>query len=326
MNIPPGVPAPPRDNQLGRIRQLLEDNTDHARRFAYEEFFDAASREKLLLCCSHGANIQAVMTAEFAADGTCWIHGPVINSQACHPQSIRNLVAAVLRIADERDAWLSQSLLNSSSCETAAALRDCGFQTIADIELMMRPIDRMAAASGNAPLETRNYNLRRRDTFCEVLQATWQDSYDCVPLLHARSPQEALESHRHHTDGDPAAGLWQLILVDGQPAGVLLMSHLPDEQASADESTQVLSACGVEIVYMGLAPAFRGRGLSRGLLTCAATTAARFDASFLQLAVDVSNVPALAAYRRAGFLPQQRIACLGRLHPQRATRAANSQP
>ena len=57
----------------------------------------------------------------------------------------------------------------------------------------------------------------------------------------------------------------------------------------------------VELVYMGLVPESRGRGLGRRVLEAAIDQARRCGASQMILAVDRNNVPARTLYGRAGF-------------------------
>ena len=62
-----------------------------------------------------------------------------------------------------------------------------------------------------------------------------------------------------------------------------------------------------EVVYLGLAPRARGRGLGAQAVAHALELA-RPHASALELAVDVRNLPAARLYRDAGFIPFDRRA------------------
>ena len=92
---------------------------------------------------------------------------------------------------------------------------------------------------------------------------------------------------------------WTLLLDGGRPAGVLLLSGLG-----------VGGQMGAEVVYLGLAPAARGRGLSAPLLALAERAAATTSGRLLALAVDSQNAPAVAVYKRAGFRQNERRTAL----------------
>jgi ribosomal protein S18 acetylase RimI-like enzyme len=58
-----------------------------------------------------------------------------------------------------------------------------------------------------------------------------------------------------------------------------------------------------EVIYLGLTPGARGRGLGRAVLRHALELA-RDHVPFLELAVDLRNTPAVRLYRSAGFIPR----------------------
>jgi len=74
----------------------------------------------------------------------------------------------------------------------------------------------------------------------------------------------------------------------GAPLGVLLLARAPRTNA-------------LELVYLGLAPAARGRGLGDLAMRHALAVVAREGAGQLSLAVDANNAPALKLYYRHGL-------------------------
>ena len=143
--------------------------------------------------------------------------------------------------------------------------------------------------------------------FREAMQATYQGSLDMPELEGARGLDDILEGHR-------AAGLfvpdrWRLGRIPGEPSAlaVLLMTAVPAREAW-------------EVVYLGLSPSARGRGLGRAAIAHA-LAAAREHAPILELAVDLRNTPAVRLYRSTGFVPRDRravhLALLGPRTPER---------
>ena len=66
------------------------------------------------------------------------------------------------------------------------------------------------------------------------------------------------------------------------------MSHCPDHRS-------------VELVYIGLGPGLRGRGVGRRVLEHALGAVSGVEAAEVTCAVDRSNTPALRLYEGLGF-------------------------
>jgi len=66
------------------------------------------------------------------------------------------------------------------------------------------------------------------------------------------------------------------------------------------------SAGSVELVYLGLVPEARGRGLGRRLLEHGLALLKGRSERAVVLAVDERNTPAMKLYREAGFRPSLR--------------------
>jgi ribosomal protein S18 acetylase RimI-like enzyme len=96
----------------------------------------------------------------------------------------------------------------------------------------------------------------------------------------------------HRATGDYLPEHWYVARVDGSDAGVLILAGSPTRSA-------------IEIVYMGVAPSHRGRGLALAMLHRALSISRTKRAESLILAVDASNMPAARVYEKFGF---QRVA------------------
>ncbi len=140
--------------------------------------------------------------------------------------------------------------------------------------------------------EWRPFDADAELEFRAVLQATYTGSLDMPELEGTRGLDDILDGHR-------AAGLfmperWQLGRIRGEPeaAAVLLMAEIPGRDAW-------------EVIYLGLTPSARGRGLGRDVLRHALELA-REHTPRLELAVDLRNTPAVHLYRSAGFTARDR--------------------
>jgi ribosomal protein S18 acetylase RimI-like enzyme len=122
--------------------------------------------------------------------------------------------------------------------------------------------------------------------FGRTIAETYQQSLDCPRLNGLRDIEDVLAGHKASGEFDPR--LWAL-LVEGETAlGALLLAR-------------AVPADTLELVYLGLTPAARGRGLGDGMMRRALASAAADGAGRLSLAVDSDNVPALKLYYRHGM-------------------------
>jgi ribosomal protein S18 acetylase RimI-like enzyme len=154
-----------------------------------------------------------------------------------------------------------------------------------------------AAANGpgaEASLEWRSFGLALESEFRSVLLATYVGSLDMPELDGARSLEDILEGHR--ASGRFLAERWWLGRIPGEPAAaaILLMAEVPGRDAW-------------EVVYLGLTPAARGRGLGHATLSHALELA-RPHVARIELAVDVRNRPAVRLYQAARFVVRDRRA------------------
>lgn len=120
-----------------------------------------------------------------------------------------------------------------------------------------------------------------------ALERSYIDTLDCPGLCALRETPDVIESHRSAGRFDPS--LWWIVTLDGRPEGCILLSPNPDTDS-------------VELVYMGLGPDLRGRGLGVRLLETAIDHAGRLGLAEIACAVDRRNEPARAVYARLGFI------------------------
>ncbi len=146
--------------------------------------------------------------------------------------------------------------------------------------------------------------------FRSVLQSTYEGSLDMPELEGARALDDILQGHR--SAGRFLAERWRLGRIPGEPeaAAVLLLAEIPHRDIW-------------EIIYLGLTPAARGRGLGREALQHALDLA-RPHVPRLELAVDLRNIPATRLYESSGFVVRDRravhLAILGEQSPDSPSR------
>ena len=213
--------------------------------------------------------------------------------------------AALAEVVDELHAAGTRlvQLLAEPGSGLGGVAEAAGFSDLATLAYFVRDVPRRpvpveAAAPGvtwEAYDEAVNHAL-----FVEVLDGTYAGSLDCPALAGLRNPADILAGHKAAGDHDDA--LWELMRVDGEPAGLLLLAGVPGSAAA-------------EVVYLGLLAEHRGGGKRHAdrLLGRAFHLARRAGRGPITLAADAANDPALRLYRRHGMIEAYRRRAMMRL-------------
>jgi ribosomal protein S18 acetylase RimI-like enzyme len=181
-----------------------------------------------------------------------------------------------------------QALLDPNEHAQQSTLRAGGFEVLARLAYLQRPIDAsLPEDEGSDPsVRFEPWSEERRDVFMDVLQRSYEQTLDCPALQGMRSIEDIMAGHMSVGQFDPS--LWTVMYVNDEPVGVTLLNPVPDQQC-------------VELVYLGLAAPFRGRGLGRCMLGHALAQCRATNLPRITLAVDEANKPADRLYRRSGF-------------------------
>jgi ribosomal protein S18 acetylase RimI-like enzyme len=187
------------------------------------------------------------------------------------------------------DIDLAQALLEPSERLEREAFLAAGFSELALLSYLERPLSR-----SNPPPPPRWPAGTRLQTYTEaadgvlksVLEQSYEQTLDCPGLYGLRRTEDIIAGHRATGSFDPT--LWTLLWIDEQPAGALLLNAFPGQKT-------------VELVYLGLAPAARRRGLGRQLLRHGLCQLRSRPERSMTLAVDQRNKPALRLYESEGM-------------------------
>ncbi|MFM8261526.1 MAG: GNAT family N-acetyltransferase [Pirellula sp.] len=124
-----------------------------------------------------------------------------------------------------------------------------------------------------------------RETWIELLERTYQQSSDVPELAAMRSTDKAIEGYQ--ANRTPGVNGWFVLRSEGEPAGCLILAR----------HNYPLG----EISYLGLAPEFRGKGYSSGIMQFAVDWMSAQKCSKVALAVDCRNEVAMSVYQKWGF-------------------------
>jgi mycothiol synthase len=204
------------------------------------------------------------------------------------------LVDLVCTELASRGVHLAQALLDPRDAAAQSLFAGCQFASMSELlYLTGEPRRRFVSPPLPPGLMWVPYSARDHELFKQTVAATYEGSLDCPALNGMREMDDVMAGHKASGEFEP--GMWRLLCqpptppsTQPQPLGVLLLSRIA--QASA-----------IELVYLGLAPAARGRKLGDLLVKQALAGVIEQGMARLTLAVDGKNAPALKLYYRNGL-------------------------
>ncbi len=199
--------------------------------------------------------------------------------------------AGLARMAGRR-LHFAQAILLPEALRQRLLLTETGFGPLARLVYLERDARYPWADPPNIePSAWIHYAPDTHAEFAQTLHATYERSLDCPALTNLRPIPDVIAGHQAAGEFDPR--LWELLRVEGRSAACLLLARLT-------------ALHSVELVYMGVRPEYRGRGLGTLLLRRALQHCRAVGAARLTLAVDDHNEPAKRLYALFGLQPVAR--------------------
>ena len=288
---------PPAGRRFDRIsRDRLEDAVRvlvRGDRAAAARFLDFAESTKL--CLDHvwamldkKDQIHATVLAAPSTGRTAVLFASRAKVPALVP-AIGGLVDAAVRGLRTTDVAMAQALVDPGDGSEERLFIAGGFQKLAELDYLERPVPRFGSiAPPPFPdgVSIAPWDPNDRPMLIGLLERTYEHTLDCPGLAGLRRTEDILAGHL--ASGTPIPEWWHILRIDDRPEGALLFNRGADAQ-------------NLELVYLGLTPAARGKGLGRTLLTQGLSLLDGDAARTIVLAVDRANHPATGLYRRAGF-------------------------
>jgi ribosomal protein S18 acetylase RimI-like enzyme len=205
-------------------------------------------------------------------------------------QRLVELIAAISQDVLDRGVSMVQSLIEPHHFDRIEVLIDSGMFLLANLlylarDLMRSPPDRPAETD---ELVWRSFEEFTEAQLADVISRTYAESLDCPALRGVRRLEDVITGHKSSGIFCPEAW-WIVGYRDQPPAGCILVN----DSAYGPSS---------DIIYIGLAPEFRRRGLARAMLNRAIGQAADRSRRGISVAVDTDNPPAMSLYQQAGFI------------------------
>ncbi|MDH3584091.1 MAG: GNAT family N-acetyltransferase [Phycisphaerae bacterium] len=211
----------------------------------------------------------------------------------------RDAATGLARLADHAcrhvpagAATLVQALTPPDQTPMQTALADANFHRLAGLTYMQRSLrgSRLPVTPQHEGV-IESWRPELRGEFLQAIDQSYLQTMDCPDLRGLRATEDILVGHMSTGQFDPR--LWLLLRIEQRPAGLLLLNPISQIQC-------------VELVYLGLAPAYRGRSLGRALTLAGLHRCARHGHRRVTLAVDEANEPAIQLYKQLGFYPTAR--------------------
>lgn len=204
-----------------------------------------------------------------------------------HAYATGQLVERLCAAAAVDGVHLVQVLLDAHGEDVRQLLASCGFVDLAELLYLHTNPGRPIRDPELPPrCEWIAYSEQEHHLFARAIVATYQQSLDCPRLNGLREVEDIIAGHKATGEFDPSR--WLLLRQTGRTLGVLLLAVVPQTDA-------------MELVYLGLDPEFRGRGIGDILMRRALYETSVARRSRLSLAVDANNTPALKLYWRHGM-------------------------
>jgi ribosomal protein S18 acetylase RimI-like enzyme len=222
----------------------------------------------------------------------------IVTDEKARDEIQRALLADLACEFDGSDSWIAQILLSPEQQSDSQLLTKGGFPVLTDLIFMSAPTVAGAEQHYDAGPSWKavNWSESTRPRFETVISATYEGTLDCPELNGRRSGQQAVLGHE--SSGPFQSALWKIYSHDGEDSGITLARcHADNWNDGQPEGIDTV----FEIVYLGVTPHFRGRGLGRKMLADLFADARRQGVSEIMLAVDVRNTPAIRLYEQFGF-------------------------
>lgn len=250
----------------------------------------------LQFASSRGIDVNA--TWVIASDGRpLWAILPILNpgrtalllSPPRRPEGLDviGLIEAVCEDLSRRDVQLAQCLIDPPDNAGRAILQSLGFKQMAELLYLQ-----VGVARSIAPPEPpdnywwQTYSPATHELFQRGILESYQQSLDCPLLNGLREIDDVIAGHKASGEFNPR--FWFVLSERDMPRGVVLLNRVPRTDTA-------------ELVYFGLAPSARRRGLGDFMMRHALWATREMNLSRLTLAVDSNNAPALRLYYRHGM-------------------------
>ena len=274
----------------GAVLDLLNAETSDAERaLERQAIAQALARGADSDCfCTRALAGQHLLGAAFAqkiAGHAAVVYPPLVERSApagLAPQLVQSLDDP-LRSAGVR---LAQVLLTLDQVSEESSFLSAGYVSAATLLYMVAETAAVPAPPRASELTLEPATPTSQPQLESLIDATYEGTLDCPLLNGLRTASDVIAGYR--AVGTHRPELWFVARDNERDLGCLLLADHPQDS-------------NLELVYLGLIPAARGRGLGLWLARHALWLARQLGRERVVLAVDAANAPAIGVYEAAGF-------------------------
>jgi ribosomal protein S18 acetylase RimI-like enzyme len=291
---------------MDAIERLLRSDRRRAERFMRFARDSRMSLEHIWCAIDDKGNILSTVLASPSPGRTALLFASSPNTPG-EANEIGNIIDAVCRGLRDADVGLAQALVEPDDELELDAFLHGGLDRLATLTYMERPVpNRRSTFNTTLPdgVRIEPFSLEHRGELERLLEETYKETLDCPGLAGLRNPRDVVDGHMSAGVFKPE---WWMIAREGSRAiGVMLLNG-----SSGSGS--------IELVYLGIVPDVRGRGIGQVILNHGLQLIAGSREHKIVLAVDEANAPALGMYEQTGFERTVRRAALVRCLDQEGT-------
>ena len=244
----------------------------------------------LLLSASRHEKLVGAILAQQIAGKAATLWPPQLDEGESDSTIAGQLLAAVEQKLTTGGTHLCQALLSKG--QDSAALAAAGYQHPADLLYMTCEAQHFPAVPPKFPgFLLRPFQPGKEAELAQLIDETYISTQDCPSLNGMRSTLDVVNGYQQVGEFRPDR--WLILESTAEhsaskPAGCLLLArHSPHRT--------------MELIYVGVTPAFRQQGIGAKLTQQAQWLTRKDECERLVLAVDAANEPAIAMYSAAGF-------------------------
>jgi mycothiol synthase len=206
------------------------------------------------------------------------------------PKIAGNLIDSICDHFAGRGVVMTQLLLDPDDAAALQISLERSFQQMAELLYLQADVRRTIPAPVMPDgYDWLTYSPATHAAFAATIVQSYHESLDCPALNGLRDIDDVIAGHKASgAAGEFDPSLWFVLREQGQPVAVLLLARTGHNDTA-------------ELVYLGLVPAARGRGLADLIMRQALHTLGAHGLASLALAVDGNNAPALRLYHRHGL-------------------------
>jgi len=215
---------------------------------------------------------------------------PPRQTTAARPETADQLVDRAVDWLRQVDVQVVQSLLPADAETDATLLQQHGFTLLPNLAYLASDAVSFPKCEPESALSFVPVAASDELRLADLVAQTYRDTLDFPELNGLRSAAEVLEEYRSAPQYDPA--LWFLVRHGSQEIGCLLLNDHADLNQ-------------LELVYVGLIPAARGKQWGQAMVRQAQWQATLRERKQILVAVSAANRPAIDMYGSTGFFAWQ---------------------